>query len=144
VIKSSLFSLTKIIQDDIWEYFSTLHPERGAIFNKAMESKAFGNAALATDFPFSAHCAHIVDYAGGKGRMLYDILREHSSIRTGVLFDLPNVIAEARLRWANDGYNVNVTKRVSFVGGSMFDDGNHLGPEDGVTCYVMRAILHDW
>jgi hypothetical protein len=76
----------------------------------------------------------IVDVAGGHGRLLAGILAATPSA-TGVLFDLPHVVAGAQPLLCKHG----VAERVRILGGSFFD----AVPECG-DLYVLKNIIHDW
>ena len=76
----------------------------------------------------------MVDVGGGTGRLLGDILAAHPAL-TGLLFDLPNVVAGAPAVLAKAG----VTDRCEVVSGSFFD----AVPSGGDT-YVLKNVLHDW
>ncbi|MGE5487760.1 MAG: methyltransferase [bacterium] len=75
----------------------------------------------------------IVDVGGGHGALLVAILHANSSVR-GVLFDLPEVLAGARL--VREG---GVESRCSVVAGDMFD---HIPP--GESLYILKTVIHDW
>lgn len=110
------------------EHFSE-HPDEAALFNKAMVDKAAGvvpTVIQAYDFsPF----ATIVDVGGGHGHLLSAIL-ERVQQATGVLFDLPHVIAGAA-HAASD--------RLELVAGDFFVD-----PLPAADAYVLMEVLHDW
>ena len=76
----------------------------------------------------------IVDVAGGHGRLLAGILAATPSA-TGVLFDLPHVVAGAQPLLCKHG----VAERVRILEGSFFD----AVPECG-DLYVLKNIIHDW
>jgi hypothetical protein len=109
------------------------HPEREAAFHRRMAA-ATGERlgpVLAYDF---AGSRTVVDVGGGHGVLLAAVLRAHPHL-TGVLFDLPQVVAGAGpvLRAAG------VAPRCRVVGGSVFD----AVPPGGDT-YLLKSVLHDW
>jgi hypothetical protein len=129
---------------DIWgEYFNTMHPDRGTIFNKFMESvDLLGGFTTSTDFDWK-QCNCVVDYAGGKGQFLRAILKHNPSIAKGVVFDLAPVTAEGEQVWEKEEQSLR--SKVTFASGSFFDNTTNVPLCDSApTCYVMRNILHDW
>jgi hypothetical protein len=110
------------------EYFAG-HPREAALFNEAMVGKsgAIIPAVLdAIDFtPFRT----IVDVGGGHGHLLQAILQRVPS-SSGVLFDLPHVIADAAGA---------VRDRLRVVAGDFFAD-----PLPVADAYVLMEVIHDW
>ena len=76
----------------------------------------------------------IVDVGGGTGSVLATVLRRAPGA-TGVLVDLPPVVAEAPANLSARG----VADRCEIVAGSFFGDL----PADGDT-YLLSRVLHDW
>jgi hypothetical protein len=74
----------------------------------------------------------IVDVGGGHGELLHAILTSAPQLR-GVLYDLPEVVANASVLQTGD-----VVSRVEIVGGSFFDS---VPPADA---YMLKGIIHDW
>jgi O-methyltransferase domain/Dimerisation domain len=115
------------------DWFETEH-ELSDVFNAAMTNiseLAVGAVTAAYDF---AGYRTIVDVAGGHGRLLAGILAATPSA-TGILFDLPQVVAGAGPLLRKHG----VAERVRIVEGSFFD----VVP-DGGDLYVLKNIIHDW
>ena len=70
---------------------------------------------------------------GGQGALLRGILERYPQA-TGVLFDLPSVVADAReLRESA------AAARCELVGGDMFQS-----VPAGGDAYILRVIIHDW
>lgn len=108
--------------------------ELGCVFDAAMSCLSrLGSAATHASYDFSRF-ATIVDVGGGRGANLVAMLRVAPQAR-GVLFDLPEVIAEARERLAEHALG----ERIRVDGGSFFERI----PEGG-DAYVLKHILHDW
>jgi O-methyltransferase/methyltransferase family protein len=103
-------------------------PERLATFNRSMEGGAAERAARIAELPWNAEL--VVDVGGGTGTMLVELLRRQPRLR-GVLFDLPEVAAEAEQRIAASG----LSSRCDIVGS--FTDGVPQGD-----AYVLSRILH--
>jgi hypothetical protein len=117
----------------VWDWF-TRHPDEERTFADAMGSLAELDAsAIATGYPFDG-LGRICDVAGGRGVVLAEILRRHPQAR-GVLFDAPQVVAEAPALLARRG----VAERVTCVGGSFFE-----AVPEGCDAYLLRDVLHDW
>ncbi len=109
-------------------------PAELANFQLAMTS--YSNveaAALDSILDFSAF-TRLADVGGGHGALLAHILGKHSQLK-GVLFDLPEVIAQANHSPLLQPFH----SRVDFATGSMFDRVPH-----GCDAYIMKHIIHDW
>ena len=89
-------------------------PDDARRYEAAMEStvEGFEDAALAYDF---SRFRRVVDVGGGQGSFLVAIRRHHPGV-TGVLFDLPDVVAGAPARLA--GYPES--PGIEVAGGDMF------------------------
>jgi SAM-dependent methyltransferase len=109
-------------------------PELAEMFNQAMTSLSeLSIAPVIAAYDFSSY-ATIVDVGGGQGRLLAAILAATPGA-SGVLFDLPQVVADAptllRQHHAQD--------RVRIVEGSFFERV----PDDS-DAYVLKNVIHDW
>jgi hypothetical protein len=103
------------------------------VFNRAMASGASARAAAALRYDWSG-ASVVADIGGGNGSLLSALLNAQTHL-SGVVFDLPNVIAEARpvIEAAR------LSDRCELVGGDFFSDA--LPAAD---VYVLAQILHDW
>jgi hypothetical protein len=111
-----------------WSYYAE-HPEEGRIFNEAMTGKAHGQiAGILASYDFSRF-GTIADIGGGRGHLLEAILAAYPNA-TGVLFDQPHVVEDARR---------TASARVNLQGGDFFKDA--LPVCDG---YLIMQVLHDW
>jgi O-methyltransferase len=118
---------------ELFEYFEQ-HPAAAAIFNDAMTSLTSQQQdAVVSSYNFSG-ISKIVDVGGGHGTLLASILKAHPGM-SGILFDLPSVVAGARQRIQTDG----LIGRCEVVGGDFFQSV----PEGG-DGYLLKQILHDW
>lgn len=110
------------------------NPDVGEVFNRAMTSftRQEAHAVLAT-YDFDG-VSTLADVGGGHGLMLGLILSAHPEM-TGVLFDLPHVVADAppTLR------SLGVLDRVQIAAGSFFED-----PIPAADACLMKHIIHDW
>lgn len=103
------------------------HPDQLAIFNEAMTGQAHGDiAAVLTSHDFSAY-HRIADVGGGRGHLIAAILAATENA-TGVLYDLPAVVAQA-----------DHIPRLEIAAGDFFTD-----PLPACDAYLLKHILHDW
>jgi hypothetical protein len=103
------------------------HPEDGRTFNEAMVGKSFGQIGpVLGAYDFSGFQT-IGDVGGGVGHLLAAIL-DATPAAKGVLFDLPEVVAQARQH-----------PRITCVAGDFFKD-----PVPACDLYVMMTVIHDW
>jgi SAM-dependent methyltransferase len=116
-----------------FDYFAD-HPEASLVFNRAMTANSQTMAEEIVDAYDFSGLGTIVDVGGGQGLLLAAILRRHPTAK-GVLFDLPQVIEQAKDVLEQAG----VANRCSVVGGDFFQS-----VPAGADCYVMKAIIHDW
>jgi hypothetical protein len=104
------------------------------IFDGAMSGRsALTGVAAAQAYDF-ASVKHVVDVAGGQGKLLAVILKAHPHLR-GTLYDLPRVGDGAREFLAQEG----VADRCQVVGGDIFTSV----PSDG-HLYLLSRVIHDW
>jgi hypothetical protein len=110
------------------EYFAA-HPDESAIFNQAMAGKSHAVIpAVLAAYDFSRF-GIIADIGGGRGHLLQGIL-ERTPTASGVLFDLPHVLAEV----------VGIeSARLRLHRGDFFAD--ELPAADA---YVLMEVIHDW
>ena len=117
-------------------YFDWLagHPDKGKVFNDAMTSLSLGaGAAIIAGYDFSG-INKLVDVGGGHGLLLSAVLQKYPQMH-GVLFDAPNVAAEAHGLLAAQG----VADRCTVEGGSFFET-----VPVGGDAYILKHIIHDW
>jgi len=104
-------------------------PNALALFNRSMEAGANERIERIANLPWSDEV--VVDVGGGTGSMLIELLRRNPRLR-GVLFDLPEVVMEARPRVEA----TEVSERCELVAGS-FHDAVPAGD-----AYALSRILH--
>jgi hypothetical protein len=113
------------------------NPEYAAVFNEAMSSFSSFQTAWVLEaldaYDFSS-IKHLCDIGGGHGLMLCSLLAKHRHL-SGTVFELPSVIENAALLWAD---KLNVGDRCAYVAGDMFAAVPAAG------AYMMKLILHDW
>lgn len=109
-------------------YFAA-YPEESSLFNQAMAARsATVLPAITEAYDFSPFRL-IADIGGGRGHLLRWILERAPTV-SGVLFDLPHVIA--------DGTGQE-SERLSLRPGDFFAD-----VLPAADAYVLMEILHDW
>lgn len=105
------------------------HPEEAALFNQAMVDKSatiIPAAIAAYDFtPYKV----VADIAGGRAHLLQGILAKVPTA-TGVLFEMPHVIADAA--------SIE-SPRLRLQAGDFFND-----PLPVADIYVLMDVIHDW
>jgi hypothetical protein len=110
------------------------HPEEEASFNRTMIAVHGGEPeAVAAAYDFSG-LKTVVDVGGGLGTMLVTLLR-HNPHLSGVLFDAPSVVEDAKATISAAG----VEGRCERVGGDFF-----ASVPPGGDAYVLSHIVHDW
>jgi hypothetical protein len=110
------------------------HPYEAEAFNRAMISLTGHLApALIDGYRFRPDST-IVDVGGGHGELLLRILLADPTI-SGVLFDQPAVVADARERFTTAGLG----DRSRVEAGSFFDE-----VPSGGDYYTLRGVLHNW
>lgn len=116
----------QVMGQNAWEHMQST-PQTYTIFNQAMRDlSASMSPAVAAALDWSRYSV-IADIGGGIGSQLSSILDAHPSSR-GILFDQPNVVAEAPEH-----------SRIERIGGDFFQ-----AISVHADAYVMRWILHDW
>lgn len=105
------------------------YPEAGTIFNAAMAAKGRAQVAgVLAAYDFSGFSS-IGDIGGGRGHLLQAVLDAVPAAR-GVLFELPNVIEEAR-GLASD--------RLRLQAGDFFKDALPV-----CDAYLLMEVIHAW
>lgn len=131
-IRTGKPAFEKIYGQSFFAYLAE-HPEEYSTFNRMMTNEIMWlTPALLRAYDFSPFKC-LVDVGGGQGIFMSKLLEATPSM-TGILFDQPQVVAEAKKLLKDD-----LAVRTRFVGGDFFDKV----PEGG-DVYVMRRILHDW
>lgn len=121
-------SIAAVTNGGLFPYLRA-HPEEGRLFHEAMAGKSYAQVQPVVQAYDFRGFRTIGDIGGGLGHLLYNVL-EQSAVSRGVLFDLPEVIEQARQR---------ADPRVTYVGGDFFKE--RIPPCDA---YLMMTVLHDW
>lgn len=109
-------------------YFAE-HPQEANLFNQAMVDKSNAVIPAVTGAYDFSHFRVIADVGGGRGHLLQAILAR-TPAASGVLFELPHVIADAAAM---------ASPRLQLVAGDFFAD-----PMPAADAYVLMEVLHDW
>jgi hypothetical protein len=109
-------------------YFAA-HPDEAAIFDAAMVAKSLRVVPTVVDAYDFSQFAVVADIGGGRGHLLQGIL-ERNPQTSGVLFEVPRVIANA---------TAVASPRLRLAAGDFFADA--LPAADA---YVLMDLLHDW
>jgi O-methyltransferase domain len=109
-------------------------PEVGPVFNRGMVAmSAYISPSVIEAYGFGA-LSTIVDVAGGRGRLIADVLSAVPHLQ-GTLLDLPSTRAGAEELLRQAG----VKDRCEIISGDMF-----AGVPTGADLYMMKTVLHDW
>lgn len=135
-VRGGMPAFDHIFGTDVWSYLDA-HPRDAEHFHRAMSQTA-GDAdepiAQALSEHFDLSRGTFVDVGGGIGNLLIALLRRNPGLR-GVLFDRPEVIAQAREHIAQAGLEA----RCELVAGDFFE-----AVPSGGDFYFMRQIVKDW
>jgi hypothetical protein len=107
------------------------------VFNEAMSSYSSMDNALvleALDHYDFAGVSHLCDVGGGHGSTLCHLLVKYPHLK-GTVLDLPSVLADTSLLWAD---KMGVKDRCTYVPGDMFQA---VPPADA---YMVKRVIHDW
>jgi hypothetical protein len=116
--------------------FDYMHrnPQLAAAFAEGMTSTTRrAEHALVSDDLFGDF-ETVVDVGGSHGSLVRLLLAQRPSAR-GIVFDRPEIAAQAARRWAEDAD----ANRLSAIGGSFFES-----VPTGGDLYLLKQILHDW
>jgi hypothetical protein len=132
-IRTGESSIPRLRGKDFFDYLDD-EPELARLFNETMTNiSGLSEEFVVAAYPFKADST-IVDVGGGHGRLLASVLAATPGAR-GVLYDLPQVVADAPALLGEAG----VADRVRIDGGSFFEKV----PADG-DVYLLKHIIHDW
>jgi hypothetical protein len=132
-IRNGKEAFSDVFGMNIWDYYAQ-HPNEARHFANAMGNiSAMVADAVVAQYDASTY-GKIVDVGGSHGTLLAALLQANPAAK-GVLFDRPNVIAEAQQVLHGRGLN----ERVELVGGDFFEK-----VPPGADLYLLKWILHDW
>src|SRR5262245_50848351 len=131
-VQSGTSAMTLAYGQSLFDYLK-IGPD-AATFNSFMAAQTAASVtALLEAYDFS-DAREVVDIGGGHGALLAGILRAQDAAR-GVLFDMPQVVANAQPLLERAG----VAGRCRLVGGDFF-----AAVPAGADLYLLKFILHDW
>ena len=104
------------------------NPADAAVFNRAMSSFSSTQVPAIAEAYVFGRFGSVADIGGGLGHLLRGILNHYPGPK-GILFDLPETVAQAKDIPAD---------RCSIVSGSFFDS------VPAADAYVLKHIIHDW
>lgn len=116
----------------VFQYFKA-NPAKLALFQAAMreKSKAVIHSSI-QNYDFSK-LKTVYDIGGGYGHFVSALLKKYPQMQ-GVLYELPEVIAEAPQK--NPAV---LDKRLRLVSGNFFES-----VPSGGDAYLLKSVLHDW
>jgi hypothetical protein len=117
---------------DIWAYLRE-HPDQASHFAGAMTGLSTARAPVVAAHLDTSRYRRIVDVGGGHGFLLRALIA-HAPQASGVLFDLPEVVAGV-----TDSTAGSAGPPIETVGGSFLD-----AVPAGADLYVLAHILCDW
>jgi ubiquinone/menaquinone biosynthesis C-methylase UbiE len=118
---------------EVFPYFAE-NPEAAQVFDKAMTGMSkMVSQAVVESYDFSS-IGKLADIAGGHGSLLAAILKANPHL-SGLLFDVPQVIADAQPHIEAEG----VGQRCELASGDFFES-----VPAGADAYLMKHIIHDW
>ena len=123
-----------VLGQDIWAYLRE-HPDEAAHFAGTMTGLSAVTAPLVAAHFDASPYRRVVDVGGGHDFLLRALLADAPGA-SGVLFDLPEVIAGAKDSAAE---SAPPGPHIETVSGSFFD-----GVPAGGDLYILAHVLHDW
>jgi hypothetical protein len=132
-LRSGASGIEEAFGQTLFEY-ANAHPDAGAAFNTFMADQTAASVEAILGAISFAGVEELVDVGGGRGALVAGVLRAYPDLR-GILFDLPEVIANAGPLLDGAG----VADRCRPVGGSFFE-----AVPTGGDLYLLKFILHDW
>jgi hypothetical protein len=127
-LKTGKPAVSNVVQGGLFDFMRD-KPEESRIFNEAMVGKSFGQIGPVLEAYDFKGFRTIGDIGGGMGHLLGAIL-DATPGASGMLFDLPEVIAQAK---------DTPHPRISYVGGDFFKS-----EIPACDAYIMMMVLHDW
>jgi hypothetical protein len=132
-VRTGTAAIDRAFGEDLFSYFEHQNPEAGSRFSRAMANiSAATDTAIVAAYDF-ASAGTLADVGGAHGSLLCAILAAYPTVH-GVLFDRPEVIAQAQAHVAASA----VRDRVTLLAGDFFRTAP---PAD---TYLLRMIVHDW
>ena len=132
-VKTGESQVEATLGTDIWSYYKN-NPVEQRHFAEGMSGLSASSVAAILAAHDFGDPRKVVDVGGSLGVFLAGVLNKYPEAQ-GVLFDLPQVVAEALPSLEQAG----VAKRVERVGGNFLE-----AVPAGGDLYLLKHILHDW
>lgn len=135
-IRSGIPPFKLSYREELFEYLDQ-HPAFDQQFSEAMDSvEALAGDGFATDLDWRRF-ERIIDVGGSRGTKALAILKRYPTL-SALIFDRPQVIAEAQRYWAN--HHTGGVERLCFQAGDFFEAiPKASGSKD---IYLLSAVLH--
>ncbi|MEH2294625.1 methyltransferase [Nostoc sp.] len=132
-VKTGEIAFDDVAGMNIWDYYAQ-NAEAGKLFDRSMTSvTATVLEAIINNYDFSSFNT-VVDVGGGQGSLITTILKANLKLK-GILFDVPNVIENAKPRLQGESY----AERCTTIAGNFFES-----VPSGGDAYLLKFIIHDW
>lgn len=123
--------------DALFDYMEK-HSDFGSLFATAMDTtEALVGNTFINDFNWNSY-ERLIDIGGSKGSKSIAILKEHPHLKA-VVFDLPEVVAQARSHWQGK-VDESILQRMEFVAGDAREQVPAASGDKDV--YMLCAVLH--
>ncbi|MEY4565390.1 MAG: hypothetical protein RLY14_360 [Planctomycetota bacterium] len=132
-ILSGASQCKNVLGMELWEYYAQ-HEQESLHFSRTMGYLSQAAALDVVAHYDASQARNIVDVGGSHGMLLSKLLEVVPTAK-GVLFDLPNVIDQARIAVKSSG----MEDRITLISGDFFQ-----GVPVGGDLYLLKQILHDW
>jgi hypothetical protein len=132
-VKTGEIAFDNIAGMNIWDYYAQ-NPEAGKLFDRSMTNVTETLLeAIINNYDFSSFNT-VVDVGGGQGSLITTILKANLKLK-GIVFDVPNVIENAKPRLQKE----NFADRCTTIAGNFFES-----VPSGGDAYLLKFIIHDW
>ncbi|MEH2374007.1 methyltransferase [Nostoc sp.] len=132
-VKTGEIAFDNVAGMNIWDYYAQ-NAEAGKLFDRSMVNvTATVLEAIINNYDFSSFNT-VVDVGGGQGSLITTILKANLKLK-GILFDVPNVIENAKPRLQKESY----AERCTTIAGNFFES-----VPSGGDAYLLKFIIHDW
>jgi SAM-dependent methyltransferase/predicted transcriptional regulator len=120
-----------------YEFFDycSRNRDKSLIYNRAMAEYSIDYDDIIGLYDFS-NTMRLMDIGGGQGQLLSKILAKYPNIKSGIVFDLPNVIDEAKQNLKESPYY----NKIELKPGDFFSSINSLDADT----IILSRVLHDW
>ncbi|MEE9378376.1 MAG: methyltransferase [Candidatus Lokiarchaeia archaeon] len=119
--------------NDFFQYLNK-NEEKCDTYNRAMLEYSIDYDEIIKLYDFN-NSKVIIDIGGGSGVLLSKIIKKFNNINKGILFDLPNIVENARVLLQNH----EMREKIEFMSGNFLD--NIPIKADAI---LMSRIIHDW